>query len=145
MGAGRAEDVVGYVGDAFEVVEDLAGFGRGDVLGGVPGRVRCGVPDGGHEFASLVRDPRVGSVVVDQVQARVGDRQRAAGFGERELGWCCWCGGRGGAERGKPDAQGNCGEQCSSHTASVVCGDRGCLGVNPGRIPHVSPDDAEIP
>lgn len=140
MGAGRAEGVVGYVGDVFEVVEDLAGFGRGEVLGGLTGRVRCGVPEGGHEFASLLRDPRVGAVVVDQVQAGVGDRQRPAGFGERELGWC---GGRGGGEHRQTDAEGGCGEQCSSHTASVVRGDRGYLGVNPGRIPHLSTGGAE--
>lgn len=74
MGSGGAEDVVGYVGDVFEVGEDCAGFGRGDVLGRWPVGVGCGVPERGHEFASLLGDPGVGAVVVDEVQLCLPDR-----------------------------------------------------------------------
>lgn len=38
VGAGGAEDVVGYVGDALEVLEDVAGFCRGEVGRGVARR-----------------------------------------------------------------------------------------------------------
>lgn len=124
VGAGGAEDVVGYVGGALEVLEDVAGFCRGEVGRGWPVGVGCGVPEGDHEFAWLFGCPRVGAVVVDQVQLGVADGQRPGGFGQGELRWC---GGGGGAEQCECGADGQCGEQESSHAPSVA----GCTGRRP--------------